>query len=323
MDNPTGRDAGGGGMPGGLPPEVAAAMPQGGKRACPRCNEIPVAGALVCEACGEVLVPPQAAPFGAPSAFVGGDGAGDEPAIWHLRAGCYILDSLICIPLIIIPFGGIIYTLFRDCLANGQSFGKRAGDVRVVDETTGAPCTAGQSFLRNLFIFLPIVNIVDICLLIFSGNRLGDRVAGTKVVRPRALGPQPRWGLWVALVGGLFFVMIMVAVMGIIAAIVVPNFVKARNQAVTRACYTNQKLLTGATEMYLLDKNKKREDVGEMTPAFIRELQAAKYLNTIPQDPGQGPGSESHYRFGPDGNVTCTIHGAIASGRPAQVGQDR
>ena len=35
-------------MPGGLPPEVAARIPQGAKKGCPRCNEIPDANAVSC-----------------------------------------------------------------------------------------------------------------------------------------------------------------------------------------------------------------------------------------------------------------------------------
>jgi len=73
-----------------------------------------------------------------------------------------------------------IYVLLADGLNNGQSVGKRVVKTRVVDSETGKPCTFWQSFLRNIFY---IVGIID-WIFIFGENRqrLGDKVAGTIVV---------------------------------------------------------------------------------------------------------------------------------------------
>ena len=76
---------------------------------------------------------------------------------------------------------GVLYTLLADGLEGGQSIGKRLVGIRVVSMATGAPCTFGQSFLRNLL--LMILGPID-WVFIFGERhqRLGDKAAGTIVV---------------------------------------------------------------------------------------------------------------------------------------------
>ncbi|PYP78523.1 MAG: hypothetical protein DMD35_11190 [Gemmatimonadetes bacterium] len=76
---------------------------------------------------------------------------------------------------------GMLYTLLSDGLEGGQSFGKRLVGIRVVSIETGAPCTFGQSFLRNLL--LTILGPID-WIFIFGERRqrLGDKAAGTIVI---------------------------------------------------------------------------------------------------------------------------------------------
>ena len=72
------------------------------------------------------------------------------------------------------------YFFLADGLHEGQSFAKQWLGVRVVSAKTGAPCSFGQSFVRNVFtIFGPLDWI-----FIFGERhqRLGDKVAGTIVV---------------------------------------------------------------------------------------------------------------------------------------------
>ena len=75
----------------------------------------------------------------------------------------------------------MLYTLLSDGLEGGQSFGKRLVGIRVVSIETGAPCTFGQSFLRNLL--LTILGPID-WIFIFGERRqrLGDKAAGTIVI---------------------------------------------------------------------------------------------------------------------------------------------
>ena len=49
-------------------------------------------------------------------------------------------------------------------------------------------------------------------------------------------------------------IMIVVAIIGLLAAIAIPNFVRARTTAQTQACIANLKQIEGAVQVYLLDK---------------------------------------------------------------------
>ncbi len=75
----------------------------------------------------------------------------------------------------------IFYYLLADGLHGGQSLAKQWLGMRVVDADTGAPCTFGQSFVRNLL--LAVLGPID-WLFIFGDRhqRLGDKAAGTIVV---------------------------------------------------------------------------------------------------------------------------------------------
>jgi len=80
-------------------------------------------------------------------------------------------------------FGAPLYYLLNDGLPNGQSLGKKLFRIQVIDEKTGQPCRIGKSFLRNIPMVIPLVNLLDV-LYIFGDERkrLGDHWAGTIVV---------------------------------------------------------------------------------------------------------------------------------------------
>lgn len=50
-------------------------------------------------------------------------------------------------------------------------------------------------------------------------------------------------------------IMIVVAIIGLLAAIAVPNFVQARQTARTNACVNNLRLIDAAKEQYALEQN--------------------------------------------------------------------
>ena len=51
-------------------------------------------------------------------------------------------------------------------------------------------------------------------------------------------------------------IMIVVAIIGLLASIAVPNFVKARTQARQKACISNLQQIEGAVQRWALDLNK-------------------------------------------------------------------
>jgi uncharacterized RDD family membrane protein YckC len=86
----------------------------------------------------------------------------------------------------------LTYALLRDGLGNGQSLGKRAVNLMVVNLTTKQPCSLGKSFVRNLIMFLlaliPFVGwLVEpiVTLATDDGRRLGDKAADTMVIEKK------------------------------------------------------------------------------------------------------------------------------------------
>lgn len=106
----------------------------------------------------------------------------------------------------------------------------------------------------------------------------------------------------------LIELMIVIAIIGVLAAIAVPNFQAARRRANVRACYANQKTIAGAVEMYNLDFNTDVATLSGLTTTLVTE----GYLQQWPKDPG---GKGKYVMDGTTGNgIKCTEHGPIQSG---------
>ena len=56
-------------------------------------------------------------------------------------------------------------------------------------------------------------------------------------------------------------IMIVVAIIGLLAAIAIPNFVKARQTAQTNACINNLRIIDAAKQQWALEKGKQSTDV--------------------------------------------------------------
>jgi prepilin-type N-terminal cleavage/methylation domain-containing protein len=84
-------------------------------------------------------------------------------------------------------------------------------------------------------------------------------------------------------------IMIVVAIIGLLAAIAIPNFVKARDVARTKTCVNNLRLIDGAKQSWATEKNKDGSD----TPA---ESDVSAYL-------GRGTGAYATTLAG--ANVLC------------------
>jgi uncharacterized RDD family membrane protein YckC len=93
----------------------------------------------------------------------------------------FVLNRAGIVLIVVTCLFAFLYTLLADGLEGGQSWGKRMVGIRVVSMQTGAPCSFGQSFVRNLL--LMILGPID-WIFIFGDRRqrLGDRAAGTIVV---------------------------------------------------------------------------------------------------------------------------------------------
>jgi prepilin-type N-terminal cleavage/methylation domain-containing protein len=103
-------------------------------------------------------------------------------------------------------------------------------------------------------------------------------------------------------------IMIVVAIIGLLAAIAIPNFVKARATAQANACINNLKQIDGAASQFALERGKKSGDSinypGDLTP-YIK-LNAA---GSIPGCPAGGAYSVSPVGSVP--SVTCSLGSTV------------
>ena len=66
----------------------------------------------------------------------------------------------------------------------GQGWAKKLCSIKIIDSHNGNPCTFGQSFVRRLWLYLPLLNIIDIlCIFGAKRQRVGDKLARTLVVK--------------------------------------------------------------------------------------------------------------------------------------------
>jgi hypothetical protein len=121
--------------------------------------------------------------------------------------------------------------------------------------------------------------------------------------------PEKKSGLpW--LIGCLVAVVaipIVVGLIGMLAAIAVPSFVKARHVAQMNACVNNMRMIESAAEAWALsneDADRDSADVTVVTPFMAG--------NALPACPAMGT-----YTFHGDGyEVECSVHGRSSNPRP-------
>jgi prepilin-type N-terminal cleavage/methylation domain-containing protein len=103
----------------------------------------------------------------------------------------------------------------------------------------------------------------------------------------------------------LIELMIVIAIIGILAAMAIPNFKKAREQAREKACYSNIRVLLGAIEMYNMDHSEMMD-----TPDQDSLTGAAGYLKAKVDCPESG-GKYEGSNLSKDGVLSCSIHGTV------------
>jgi prepilin-type N-terminal cleavage/methylation domain-containing protein len=79
-------------------------------------------------------------------------------------------------------------------------------------------------------------------------------------------------------------IMIVVAIIGLLAAIAIPNFVKARNSSQVNACIANLKQMDGAKASWALENKKTTSD----TPSDTDLFGSTCYIKDKPACPGGG-----------------------------------
>ena len=79
-------------------------------------------------------------------------------------------------------------------------------------------------------------------------------------------------------------IMIVVAIIGLLAAIAIPNFVKARTASQKNACIANLKQIDGAKATWALENKKVNSD----TPVATDLYGANAYIRDEPTCPGGG-----------------------------------
>jgi uncharacterized RDD family membrane protein YckC len=96
--------------------------------------------------------------------------------------GLFFIAFLFCI----IP---LVYNFIKDGLGQGQSWGKKALDLMVVNLDNNTPCDKGKSFFRNfisgLVATIPFVGWLIEPIMVLAtedGRKLGDKAANTQVI---------------------------------------------------------------------------------------------------------------------------------------------
>ncbi|MCC5877852.1 MAG: prepilin-type N-terminal cleavage/methylation domain-containing protein [Candidatus Sumerlaeia bacterium] len=98
-------------------------------------------------------------------------------------------------------------------------------------------------------------------------------------------------------------IMIVVAIIGILVAIAVPSFIKARETSQLRACQNNLSQIEGAKERWALETRKVQGD-------SVVDSEIDEYLRGAPSCPGGG-----EYTYGDIGTfASCSITAHVFPG---------
>jgi prepilin-type N-terminal cleavage/methylation domain-containing protein len=79
-------------------------------------------------------------------------------------------------------------------------------------------------------------------------------------------------------------IMIVVAIIGLLAAIAIPNFIKARQSSQTNACINNLRQIEGAKATWALET----KQTGSATPVETDLYGSTLYIRDTPLCPGSG-----------------------------------
>ena len=94
-------------------------------------------------------------------------------------------------------------------------------------------------------------------------------------------------------------IMIVVAIIGLLAAIAIPSFMKARTQSQTNACINNLRQIEAGKEQWALEKKMAQGD-------DVTTTEVDAYMKTNPKCPASGV--YTYNKVGTDAECTKTGH---------------
>ncbi|MBI1291165.1 prepilin-type N-terminal cleavage/methylation domain-containing protein [bacterium] len=100
-------------------------------------------------------------------------------------------------------------------------------------------------------------------------------------------------------------IMIVVAIIGILIAIAVPSFLRAREISRRNACQENQSKIDGAKQQWALETNAGVDS----TPAWTDLVGAESYIRKSPKCPSSG----SYTIGGVNGDPSCSLSSSTAN----------
>src|SRR5437773_8358943 len=106
-------------------------------------------------------------------------------------------------------------------------------------------------------------------------------------------------------------IMIVVAIIGLLAAIAIPNFIKARTTSQTNACINNLRQIDGAVQQWALENNKASTDTVGLTDisAYLGRGAKGAVVNTDFKCPAGGTYSVTDCQTKPACSIaTHVIH---------------
>ncbi|HXE42462.1 MAG TPA: type II secretion system protein [Candidatus Baltobacteraceae bacterium] len=109
-------------------------------------------------------------------------------------------------------------------------------------------------------------------------------------------------------------IMIVVAIIGLLAAIAIPNFIKARETARKNTCINNLRLIDGAIQQWALENGKNSTDnvsshLGSLTPYLGRG--GTGVINGTASGAVKCPSSGSYHATTVNNKPTCDVNASL------------